>query len=125
LKKFANHMNMNAEIIREYCLKKEEVTEGFPFSDTALVFKVCGKMFVLMNLDGPLSISLKCDPAKAIELRERYSAIVPGYHFNKKYWNTIYLDGSIDNQLIFQLIDHSWEEVVKKLPKVDKARLMP
>jgi predicted DNA-binding protein (MmcQ/YjbR family) len=108
---------MNAELIREYCLKKKEVTESFPFNDTALVFKVHGKMFLLLSLETSLSLSLKCDPEKAINLRERYSSVIPGYHFNKKHWNTIYIDGSIDEKLIFDWIDHSYELVIRKFPK--------
>lgn len=115
---------MNVENIREYCLKKKEVTESFPFNDTALVFKVCGKMFALLSLDEPLSISLKCEPEKAIDLRERYNSVIPGYHFNKKHWNTIYINGLLEDELIREWIDHSWELVVQKLPKADKARLL-
>lgn len=113
---------MNAEIIREYCLKKKEVTEGFPFNETALVFKVCGKMFALLDLEASLRISLKCNPEKAIELRERYSSVIPGYHFNKKHWNTIYIDGSVNEKLLFEWIDHSYNLVVSKLPKQDRLR---
>ena len=75
---------MNIEDVRAYCLKKPEVTEGFPFGDDTLVFKLKGKIFVLANLDGDLSLNLKCDPAMALELRERYSSVIPGYHMNKK-----------------------------------------
>lgn len=116
---------MNAETIREYCLAKKEVKESFPFNDTALVFKVSGKMFALVNLDGPLSISLKCEPGKAIELRERYSSVTPGYHFNKKHWNSVYIDGSIEDKLIIEWIDHSYLQVVNKLPAKDRLRILP
>ena len=115
---------MNAENLREYCLNKWEVTESFPFNDTALVFKVSGKMFALVSLDDPLSISLKCDPEKAIELREHYHSVVPGYHFNRKHWNTIYIDGSVDDELIFSWIDHSYQQVVEKLSKKDRLRIL-
>jgi predicted DNA-binding protein (MmcQ/YjbR family) len=115
---------MNAEILRDYCLKKKEVTESFPFNDTALVFKVRSKMFALINLDGPLSISLKCDPEKAIDLREHFASVIPAYHFNNKHWNTVYIDGSVYDELILQWIDHSYLLVVEKLPKKDKLRIL-
>ncbi len=79
---------MNAEEIREFCLSMAETTESFPFDDTTLVFKVAGKIFALLNLEGELSINLKCDPELALNLREHYDAVLPGYHMNKKYWNT-------------------------------------
>jgi len=105
---------MNIETLREYCISKKNVTESFPFGDDTLVFKREGRIFVLANLDGELSVNLKCDPALAIELRERYSSVVPGYHMNKKHWNTIYIDGSIPDKEIFSWIDHSYELVLKK-----------
>lgn len=108
---------MNIESLREYCLSKKEVTESFPFGDTTLVFKVFDKMFALVNLDEDLSVNLKCDPEKAIELREKYSAVLPGYHMNKTYWNTIMVDSTVPDNLIKEWIDHSYEEVVKALPK--------
>jgi len=107
---------MNLEEIRTYCLGKKGVTEGFPFDEFTLVFKVGGKMFALLNLENPHSVNLKCDPEKAVILREQYPAVLPGYHMNKKYWNTVMLDGSIPPGLIREWIDHSWDEVVKSLP---------
>jgi predicted DNA-binding protein (MmcQ/YjbR family) len=107
---------MNAESLREYCLSKKETTESFPFNEGTLVFKVFDKMFALMNLDGELSLNLKCDPEKAIALLEEFSSVLPGYHMNKKYWNTIIIEGSIPENIIRQWIDHSYDEVVKKLP---------
>ena len=104
---------MNIETLREYCISKKNVTESFPFGDDTLVFKAAGRIFVLANLDGDLSINLKCDPALAIELRERYSSVTPGYHMNKKHWNTIYLDGTIPDKEVFSWIDHSYELVMK------------
>lgn len=80
-------------------------------------------MFALTDLEGPLSINLKCDPEKAVELREHYSSVVPGYHMNKRYWNTVMVDGTIDDRLIREWVDHSFDEVVKKLPKRDRERL--
>jgi predicted DNA-binding protein (MmcQ/YjbR family) len=102
---------MNIEDIRAYCLKKPEVTEGFPFGEETLVFKVKGKIFVLANLDGDLSLNLKCDPALALELRERYSSVIPGYHMNKKHWNTIYLNGTVPDKEVLSWIDHSYKLV--------------
>jgi predicted DNA-binding protein (MmcQ/YjbR family) len=85
---------MNIEQIREYCLKKKGVTEEFPFDEETLVFKVMGKIFILASLDSiPLQFNLKCDPEKAIELREEYEAVQPGYHMNKRHWNTVIIDG--------------------------------
>lgn len=105
---------MDIETIREYCISKEEVSEGFPFGDDTLVFKRKGKIFLLANLDGDLSINLKCEPALALELRERYPAVVPGYHMNKTHWNTVYIDGSVADREIFSWIDHSYERVLAK-----------
>jgi predicted DNA-binding protein (MmcQ/YjbR family) len=99
---------MNIEILREYCISKAGVTESFPFGEDTLVYKVKGKIFALANLDGDPSVNLKCDPAFAIELREKYSSVTPGYHMNKKHWNTIMLDGSIPDVEILAWIDHSY-----------------
>lgn len=108
---------MNIEEFREYCIAKPGVTEEFPFGETTLVFKVMGKMFVLTNLDGDWSLNLKCDPAKALELREQYPAILPGYHMNKAMWNTVMMDGSLSTKLILEMVDHSYQLVVAKLPR--------
>lgn len=86
---------MNLEIIREYCLKKKGVTEELPFSDDSPVYKVMGKIFLIASLTPPVSINVKCDPEKVIELREKYDEFQPGYHMNKKHWNTIGLDNTI------------------------------
>ena len=110
-------------MFRDYCLAKPGVTEGFPFDETTLVFKVMDKMFTLANLDGDLSLNLKCHPEKAIGLREEYPAITPGYHMNKIHWNTINIDGSVPDSLIFQLTDHSYELVVESLTKIKKEQL--
>lgn len=104
---------MNIEDLREYCIKKPDVTESFPFGDDTLVFKRKGKIFLLANLDGDLSINIKCDPSLALELRERYPSVVPGYHMNKKHWNTVYVDGSIPDKEIFSWIDNSYDLVIK------------
>jgi predicted DNA-binding protein (MmcQ/YjbR family) len=102
---------MNIETIREYCISKKGATEGFPFGEDTLVFKVPGRIFALANLDGDLSVNLKCDPSFALELRERYSSVTPGYHMNKKHWNTVMLDGTIPDKEIFSWIDHSYDLV--------------
>ncbi|MBW8333839.1 MAG: MmcQ/YjbR family DNA-binding protein [Prolixibacteraceae bacterium] len=107
---------MNIEEVREYCISKPGVTEEFPFDEVTLVFKVMGKMFMLTNLDGDWSLNLKCDPQRAIELREMYPAIQPGYHMHKAHWNTVMMDGSLSQKLILELIDHSYQLVVEKLP---------
>lgn len=107
---------MNIEEFRDYCIQKKGVTEEFPFDQVTLVFKVMGKMFALTSLEGELSFNLKCDPERAIELRELHPAIVPGYHMNKKHWNTVYSDGSLSNVFIKSMIDDSYRLIVEKLP---------
>jgi len=102
---------MNIESLREYCISKSNVEEGFPFGEDTLVFKVKGKIFALANLDGDLSINLKCDPEFALELREKYTSVQPGYHMNKKHWNTVLLDGTIPDSEIINWIDHSYSLV--------------
>ena len=114
---------MNAEEIRQYCLGKPQASESFPFDNDTLVFKVLDKMFALVNLDGPLSINLKCNPEKALELREHYSVVLPGYHMNKRLWNTVLLDGMLDNDLVKSWIDDSYDLVVAKLPKKEREKL--
>jgi len=103
---------MNIEELREYCLSLKGVTEEFPFDETTLVFKVAGKMFCLTNLEGPLSVSLKNEPERNVELREEYPSITPGYHMNKKHWNSVAIDGSLSNDMIKNLIDDSYDLVV-------------
>lgn len=110
-------------MVREYCIKKKGVTEGFPFNETALVFKVMGKIFALLNLEHPQSINLKCEPVRAIELREKYDEIIPGYHMNKKHWNTLDLTGTLTDKLILKLIDHSYELIFEALPNKLKNKL--
>ena len=95
---------MNIEHLREYCISKEFVTEEFPFDNDTLVFKVQGKMFALISISDPRSVNLKCDPEYAIELREQYDAVQPGYHMNKKHWNTVELRGGLDDKFICELI---------------------
>lgn len=116
-------MAMNIEEFREYCIQKPGVTEEFPFDEETLVFKVMGKMFALTNLVGDWNLALKCDPERAIELREQFPAIRPGYHMNKVHWNTVAMDGSLSQKLILELIDHSYQLVVAKLPGKLKGEL--
>ena len=115
---------MNIENIREYCLSKPGVTESFPFNDTALVFKVAGKMFALLDLsEDSRGISLKCDPERAIELREQHPEVTPAWHFNKKLWNGISLKGSISMEQLKEWIDHSYNEVMRKLPLAKRNKV--
>ena len=105
---------MDIEQLREYCIAKPDVEEGLPFGPEVLVFKVSGKMFLLLPLDTvPLQFNVKCDPEKAIELREQYSSVIPGFHMNKKHWNTVIADGSLSNTLLQQFVDDSYELVKK------------
>ena len=109
---------MNIEQIREHCLKKEAVTEEFPFDDETLVFKVAGKIFLLASLESiPLQINLKCEPEKAVELREEYESVQPGYHMNKNHWNTVIIDGTVPTHQLIEWIDESYLLVVAGLSK--------
>ncbi len=103
--------------LRNHCIEKPGVTEGFPFDKSTLVFKVFGKMFALVDVDVFEAINLKCDPEKAVELRESYQGIQPGYHMNKTHWNSVYLNEDVSDQLLVELIDHSYELVYASLPK--------
>ena len=115
---------MNIEEFRDYCISKKGVTESFPFNETVLVFKVMDKMFALTDLDDDFWISLKCNPEKAIELREMYSDIViPAFHMNNKHWNMIRMDGRITDNELKSWIDLSYNLVVSKLTKVKKQGL--
>ena len=107
---------MNIEQLRDYCLAKSGVTESFPFDENTLVFKVGGKMFLLTDLVDVLSMNVKCDPEMAVELRERYAEVTPGYHMNKKYCNTVLLKGDIPDHLLLEWIDHSYQLVFDALP---------
>ena len=114
---------MNVEEFREYCLMKKGVTEEFPFDETTLVFKVMGKMFALCGLDRvPTQINLKCDPEKAIELREEHDGIIEGWHMSKVHWNTLFIN-NLPHKLILELIDHSYDLVVSKFTKKLKSEL--
>ena len=115
---------MNYEELRDYCLSLKGTTEHFPFDEITLVIKVQGKMFALLPLDNTeTQISLKCDPEKAITLREEYAAIVPAWHFNKKHWNTVIVDPMISQKFMCELIKHSYDLVVAGLPKKLKEEL--
>ena len=108
---------MNIEEYRNFCLSMKGVSEGMPFDDKTLVFFVKGKMFSLTDIDTFDFINVKCDPEKAMELREHYPAVTPGYHMNKKHWNTVIMDGSVPDELIMRWIEDSYRLVVAKLPK--------
>ncbi len=114
---------MNIEEYHNYCLAKKGVTAEFPFDQETLVFKVMGKMFALTDVDHFVSVNLKCNPGKAVELRESNAGILPGYHMNKKHWNTVMADGTVDDELLIELIDHSYELVVDGLPKKEREFL--
>jgi len=120
---------MSIEEFRDYCLAKPGTTESFPFDEDTLVFKVMSKMYALTSLkkweEGDRSINLKCDPKKAVELREKYpDDILPGYHMSKKHWNTVIVEyGSLPDDFSKHLINHSYELVVSKLPKKEKEAL--
>ena len=113
---------MNIEALREYVLLKPFVTEGFPFGETTLVFKTNEKMFLLIPLDaGQLQFNVKCDPDKAIELREEYpDCVLPGFHMNKKHWNTVIANGTLSGKQLFQMIDDSYNLIAKKNPSKSK-----
>lgn len=116
---------MNIEELRTYCLSKKGVTEGLPFGESTLVFKVMDKIFALASIESkPLSFNLKCDPAKAEELREQYDCVRPGYHMNKKHWNTVLADGSVSRRLLEEWIDHSYALVAGSLPKKQRDTLL-
>lgn len=114
---------MDIESYREYCLSKPGVTEGFPFDNKVLVFKVMGKMFALTDVDAFESVNLKCDPEVAIRLREEYFEVTAGYHMSKKHWNTIQTQGAIPDKQLLQWIDDSYNLVVSGLPKKLKEEL--
>ena len=112
---------MDIESLRQYCLSLKASTEDMPFGPDTLVFRVMGKIYALTSLDvEECRINLKCDPEYALELREQYSDIIPGYHMNKKHWNTVYCDKGLDAALIRKLVQHSYDLIVKSLPKADK-----
>lgn len=115
---------MHIEQFREYCLSLKGVTEEFPFGEETLVYKVMGKMFALTSITSFESVNLKCDPEIAIELRERYDGVTPGYHMNKKHWNTVDMHAGISDKLIYSWINDSYQLVVSSLPKKVKEELL-
>jgi len=117
-------MKIDLESLQSYCKNKEgKIKEEFPFDETVLVFKTASKIFILIRTDThPLTFNLKCEPEHAIELREKYAAVEPGYHMNKKHWNTITLDGTIPAEEIFAMIDHSYELVSKSPSQTTKRK---
>ena len=112
---------MNIESLREYCLLKPAVKETFPFGPENLVFKVMDKMFLLIGLDNPFKFNVKCDPEKAVLLREEYNEVQPGYHMNKTHWNTVSINGRLTDRQLQEMIDHSYDLVVASLPKNKQA----
>ncbi|MGC8864415.1 MAG: MmcQ/YjbR family DNA-binding protein [Bacteroidales bacterium] len=114
---------MNIEDFRVFCLSQHSTYEDFPFDETTLVFKVGGKMFALTDLAEPFSITLKCNPERALSLREHYPSIQPAWHFNKKHWINILCDGSVSDDMLKELIMHSYQLVVESLPRKLKPTL--
>jgi predicted DNA-binding protein (MmcQ/YjbR family) len=114
---------MNTEELRDYCLQKPHTEEGMPFGDDTLVFKVGGKIYLLISLNQGNRFNVKCDPERAIELREQHIEVQPGYHMNKAHWNTVFTDGALTRKQLCEMIDHSYELVVSSLPKKIKATL--
>ena len=115
---------MNIEELREYCISKKGVEETLPFGPDTLVFKVMGKIFLITGIDSkPVSFNVKCEPSNAIELREKYTCVKPGFHMNKKHWNTIVCDGSVSSKLIKQWIEESYNLILNSLPKKSKEEL--
>ncbi len=115
---------MQVDAFRDYCLKKAGATESTPFGEEHLVFKVGGKMFALLAFEEvPATANLKCDPDRALELRDRYEDVTPGYHMNKKHWNTVVIDGAIPQSELEKMIDHSYELVLQSFSKAERARV--
>lgn len=115
---------MNIEELREYCISKPNVEETFPFDEETLVFKVGGKMFLLVDINGnPVQFNVKCNPEKAIELREQYSYVLPGYHMNKKHWNTVICEKGVSKKLIKEWVDDSYKLVVESLSKKEREKM--
>ena len=115
---------MDAEELREYCLSLPGTHEDFPFGPDTSAFKVAGKIFALSRLaEDPLRISLKCDPALAEELREAHAAVMPGYHLNKRHWNTVIIDGSLSDEMISDMVEDSYDLIVNKLPRAQRQAL--
>lgn len=115
---------MDIEAFREYCLAQKGTSEDFPFDEVTLCLRVMGKIFAITGLNSErFTVNLKCDPDYAIELREQYEEIVPGWHMSKTLWNTVDFEGALEEKMLRKLIDHSYDEVVKKLKKSEKEAL--
>lgn len=114
---------MYLDEFRDYCLRKPGVTESTPFGPDTLVFKVMNKMFAVTGLDVFEYVNLKCDPERAVELREEWEGIKPGWHMNKQHWNSVFVDGSVPDKMILELTDHSYDLIVASLPKKVKEEL--
>ena len=114
---------IDRESLTSRCAGKPGVIAEFPFGPEVLVYKVLGKMFALIPEDGPLQISLKCDPMLAVMLRDTYTAVTPGYHLNKRHWNTVAIDGEVPDDEILEMVDNSYALVVKSLPKAERKKL--
>lgn len=116
---------MNVEEIRDYCISKFGVEECFPFDNETLVFKVGGKIFLLMGINAnPIQFNVKCEPQKAIDLREKYSFVLPGYHMNKAHWNTVVCDGRATKKFVFECIDDSYALIIQSLPKKQREAFL-
>ena len=110
--------------IRDFCLSMPSVTEDMPFDETTLCFRVGGKIFAITDIeDRPITVNLKCDPEKAVELREKHDFIKPGWHMNKKHWNTVNLESEISEELFRELVTHSYDLIFSKLPKKIKDKI--
>lgn len=115
---------MNVEQFRTYCLAQKGVTEDFPFGESTLCLRVVGKIFAITGLDSErFTVNLKCDPEFALELREHHIEVQPGWHMNKKHWNTVDFEGDLDDAMLRSLIDHSYAQVVKSLKKAERILL--
>jgi predicted DNA-binding protein (MmcQ/YjbR family) len=115
---------VNIEELRDYCLLKPGATEGFPFGEETLVFKTGGKIFLIAGLDEGDRFNVKCDPELAIELRERHPEVQPGYHMNKKMWNTVMMNGTLSRKQLCEMIDHSYDLIFKSLPKKTRDEII-
>jgi predicted DNA-binding protein (MmcQ/YjbR family) len=115
---------MNITFFRDYCLKKSGATEDTPFDENTLCFKIGGKIFAIIDIVDFQSVNLKCDPERAVELREQFEGIQPGYHMNKKHWNTVLINGSVSDKLILELVDHSFDLVLNSFSKAKRDNLL-
>jgi predicted DNA-binding protein (MmcQ/YjbR family) len=116
---------MNTEQLRKYCLAKKSVTEDFPFDDKILAFRIAKKIFLLTSYEKPLSMNLKADPELAIEFRKKFiGEVTPGYHMNKKHWNSVLLQGKIPVKDLKMMIDHSYEQVLQSLTKKERDEVL-